>query len=204
MTVASGSGCPWQLDEAFALLPYVVAPSVSLLRALADELTRSISSTSSPSRAMTQPTSSSIFRIQILRLVEIPIPTGTEILWALHWDLQLQLDSGKCISVDLGPAASHRDTFSMSISNTDSQVQRNPLRSICPGPACDSGHDPVYPSATGERSDLPGKAVHAMVGMPVQAEETGGPRGQVCGLGGAWSGAFCVPTTAPVAGTQHV
>lgn len=33
---------------------------------------------------MTQPTSSSIFRIQILRLVEIPIPTGTEILWALQ------------------------------------------------------------------------------------------------------------------------
>ncbi|KEY79731.1 hypothetical protein BA78_8823 [Aspergillus fumigatus] len=73
-----------QLDEAFALLPYVVAPSVSLLRALADELTRSISSTSSPSRAWTQPTSSSIFRIQILRLVEIPISTGTEILWALQ------------------------------------------------------------------------------------------------------------------------
>ncbi|KAL3409713.1 hypothetical protein V8F44DRAFT_653420 [Aspergillus fumigatus] len=212
MTVASGSGCPWvdrqcpRCPEYRALRPNVGAQQKhSFVRPGASWATRPAIGRSICAAAYLLAKPSHDATDVIVDLPDPDLAPRGDPHPHRHRDpLGPALDSGKCISVDLGPAASHRDTFSMSISNTDSQVQRNPLRSICPGPACDSGHDPVYPSATGERSDLPGKAVHAMVGMPVQAEETGGPRGQVCGLGGARSGAFCVPTTAPVAGTQHV
>ncbi|EAW17360.1 uncharacterized protein NFIA_072740 [Aspergillus fischeri NRRL 181] len=127
---------------------------MSPLRTLAGGPTRSIfSSTSPPSRSMTQPTSSSIYRIQILRLVKIP--TGTENtpapkvrvqapsqspyrpMWFGSWNCNSSLTAasaspsiwGRSRAIATPSGMQHQQHQQCNIS----QVQRNPRRNLRPG-----------------------------------------------------------------------
>ncbi|KAH1269583.1 hypothetical protein KXV81_002912 [Aspergillus fumigatus] len=138
MTVASGSGCPWvdrqcpRCPEYRALRPNVGAQQKhSFVRPGASWATRPAIGRSICAAAYLLAKPSHDATDVIVDLPDPDLAPRGDPHPHRHRDpLGPALDSGKCISVDLGPAASHRDTFSMSISNTDSQVQRNPLRSI--------------------------------------------------------------------------